>query len=97
MVSFGIVMIEAMALGCPVISFARGAAPELVVHGKTGFLVQDVDEMVHFISRIDEIDREVTRQHVEEHFSVCVMAENYTRIYEQAIRERNMASKLAIS
>jgi len=94
---FGMVMIEAMALGCPVISFARGAAPELIVHGKTGFLVQDVDEMARFIPRIDEIEREVTRQHVEEHFSVRVMAENYTRIYEQDIRERNMAAKLAIS
>src|SRR5947209_16391323 len=61
---FGMVMIEAMALGCPVIAFARGAAPEIVVHGKTGFLVHDVDEMVRFIPRIDEIDRAVTRLHV---------------------------------
>jgi glycosyltransferase involved in cell wall biosynthesis len=80
---FGMVMIEAMAQGCPVISFARGAAPEIVVHGETGFLVQDLDEMVQFISKIDEIDRETTRLHVERHFSAQVMAENYLHIYEK--------------
>ena len=70
---FGMVMIEAMALGCPVISFARGAAPEIVVHRKTGFLVHDVAEMVRFIPRIDEIDRNVTRMHVERNFSARAM------------------------
>ncbi|GAC1668990.1 MAG: glycosyltransferase family 4 protein [Ktedonobacteraceae bacterium] len=83
---FGMVMIEAMALGCPVISFARGAAPEIVVHRKTGFLVQNVDEMVRFIPRIAEIDREVTRMYVERNFSVRVMAEKYMKIYNQVIK-----------
>lgn len=82
---FGMVMIEAMALGCPVISFARGAAPEIVVHRKTGFLVHDVEEMVRFIPRIDEIDREVTRMYVERNFSVRVMAEKYVKIYKRVI------------
>src|SRR5260221_9309070 len=82
---FGMVMIEAMALGCPVISFARGAAPEIVVHGTTGFLVRHVDEMVQSIPKIDEIDRETTRLHVERNFSACVMAEKYTQVYEKVI------------
>ncbi len=82
---FGMVMIEAMALGCPVISFARGAAPEIVVHRKTGFLVHDAEEMLRFLSRVDEIDRRVTRQHVERNFSVCVMAEKYLKIYKRVI------------
>jgi glycosyltransferase involved in cell wall biosynthesis len=82
---FGMVMIEAMALGCPVISFARGAAPEIVVHRKTGFLVHNVDEMVRFIPRIDEIDREVTRQYIESHFSSRVMAEKYMKVYKKVI------------
>jgi glycosyltransferase involved in cell wall biosynthesis len=87
---FGMVMIEAMALGCPVISFARGAAPELVVDGETGFLVQNVDEMVQAIPRIDEIDREITRLHVERNFSAHVMAEKYTQVYTKvmAIRKK---------
>jgi len=80
---FGMVMIEAMALGCPVISFARGAAPEIVVDGRTGFLVQNLDEIVQSIPRIDEIDRETTRLHVERNFSAHVMAENYTHIYQK--------------
>lgn len=83
---FGMVMIEAMALGCPVISFARGAAPEIVVHRKTGFLVHDVAEMVRFIPRIDEIDRNVTRMHVERNFSARAMAEKYVKIYKNVIK-----------
>lgn len=82
---FGMVMIEAMALGCPVISFARGAAPEIVVPGTTGFLVRNIDEMVQSIPRIDEIDRETTRLHVERNFSARVMAEKYTQVYEKVI------------
>lgn len=83
---FGMVMIEAMAVGCPVISFNRGAAPELIVDGKTGFLVEDVEGMVRAMASIDSIDRNVTRQHVEEHFSARVMAENYTKVYERVIQ-----------
>ena len=80
------VMIESMALGCPVISFARGAAPEIIVHGETGFLVDDLDEMVQYIPRINEIDRGVTRMHVEKNFSVQVMTKQYLEIYEKLIK-----------
>ncbi len=83
---FGMVMVEAMALGCPVISFARGAAPEIVENGKTGFLVQNLDEMVQALPKIDEIDREEPRLHVERNFSAQVMAEKYTQVYKKIIR-----------
>jgi glycosyltransferase involved in cell wall biosynthesis len=83
---FGMVMIESMALGCPVISFARGAAPEIIVHGETGFLVEDLDEMVQYIPRINEIDRVVTRMHVVKNFSVQVMTKQYLKIYEKLIK-----------
>src|SRR3989440_463909 len=83
---FGMVMIEAMALGCPVISFARGAAPEIVVHRKTGFLVHDVAEMVRFNTRIDEIDRNVTSMNIERNLSACVMSEKYIKIYKKVIK-----------
>ena len=82
---FGVVMIEAMALGCPVISFERGAASEVVAHGESGYLVRDIDEMVEYIGRIDELDREVVREHVATHFSSQTMARNYNEIYEQVI------------
>lgn len=82
---FGMVMIEAMSVGCPVISFARGAAPEIVVHGRTGFLVHDVNEMVRFIPRIDKLARSAVRAHVEQNFSVSMMADNYTKVYKRVM------------
>jgi glycosyltransferase involved in cell wall biosynthesis len=82
---FGMVMIEAMALGCPVISFTRGAASELIEHGKTGFLVQDLDEMVQTIPRLEQIDRSYTRHHVEQHFSARAMAQGYMQVYQKII------------
>jgi glycosyltransferase involved in cell wall biosynthesis len=66
---FGMVMIESMAMGCPVISFARGAAPEIIVEGETGFLVNTVDEMASAIEKIDKIDRVLIRKYVEQNFS----------------------------
>ena len=79
------VMIEAMAVGCPVIAFRRGAVPEIVIHGKSGFLVNDVNEMVLSIARIDELDREVVRAHVEQHFTSHIMAQKYTKVYKKVI------------
>ena len=92
---FGMVMIEAMAVGCPVISFKRGAAPELIVDEKTGFLVDDVEGMVRAMASIDSIDRQATRQHIEEHFSARVMAENYMKIYQQIIQTNHPILSLA--
>ena len=83
---FGMVMIEAMALGCPVISFDRGAVPEIIENGKTGFIVQNLDEMVESLEKIDEIDREEIRLYVERNFSAQVMAENYIRAYKKVMR-----------
>lgn len=85
---FGMVMIEAMALGCPVIAFARGAAPELVIHGKTGFLVHDVNAMVNSLFIVGELDRTVVRAHVERNFSSRVMAEKYLTLYKKVIRAK---------
>jgi glycosyltransferase involved in cell wall biosynthesis len=82
---FGVVMIEALAMGCPVITFDRGAAPEIVSDPKCGFLVHDLAGMVDAIGRIDQIDRADVRRHFERHFSSDAMARNYTRVYEQVI------------
>jgi len=83
---FGMVMIEAMAAGCPVIAFRRGAAEEIIASGKVGFLVNNVAEMVESMQKIDTIDRTLVRRSIETHFSAQIMAENYTRVYKQAIR-----------
>ncbi len=82
---FGMVMIEAMAVGCPVIAFHRGAAPEIVAHGTSGFLVQNVDEMVYCIARLGEFDRTRVSAHVEQNFTSRVMAQKYVKVYKQVI------------
>ncbi|GCE12986.1 glycosyltransferase family 4 protein [Tengunoibacter tsumagoiensis] len=91
---FGMVMIEAMAVGCPVISFARGAAPEIIMHRKSGFLVHDVEEMIRFIPRLAEIDRRAVRAYVEQNFSVRAMADKYTRAYKKVIASSLLASSM---
>src|SRR3990172_5598992 len=83
---FGLVMTEAMACGTPVIAFARGAAPELIVDGETGFLVNDVEEMAAAVGKIDSIDPRRCREHVEANFDVPVMVEGYLRLYRQVLR-----------
>ncbi len=82
---FGMVMIEAMALGCPVITFDRGAAPELVKTRETGFLVRTVDEMVSVLPFTDQLDREKIRLHIADNFSVQVMAEKYIQVYNKVM------------
>ena len=100
---FGMVVIEAMAVGCPVISFAQGAIPELVEHGKSGFLVHDLDEMIHCIGKIGSLDRKAIRAYVEKNFSVKVMTEKYTKAYRKEIKSsllnastRHVHSQLSI-
>ncbi len=78
---FGLVMIEAMACGTPVIARKRGSVPEIVVPGTTGFVVETVDELVDAVKRVDIIDRAACRRHVEEHFTVERMADGYEAIY----------------
>ena len=82
---FGLVMVEAMACGTPVIAFARGAAPELIVDGETGFLVRDVDSMLEALGKIDAIEPTRCRQHVQANFDVPVMVEGYLRLYREIV------------
>lgn len=80
---FGLVMIEAMACGTPVVAFGNGAVPEVVVNGKTGFIIEnnDIGVMIDSVSKIDTIERVACRWHVEKNFSVEKMVEGY----EQAL------------
>lgn len=82
---FGLVMAEAQACGTPVLTFKRGAAPEIVRDGETGFVVRDVDQMIEAVKRVPEIDPLACRRHVEERFDVPAMADRYLRIYESMI------------
>ncbi len=86
------VMIEALALGCPVIAFADGVACEIILHEETGFLVNTVDEMALAIPHIDEIDRQVLRMYVDRRFSAHVMARNYLRVYTNVIQDHKKSA-----
>jgi glycosyltransferase involved in cell wall biosynthesis len=88
---FGLTLIEAMACGCPVIAFNQGAIPEIVVDGKTGFVVENVAEMVAAIKKIRTIDRSYCREYSINNFSANRMAEGYVTLYEQVIAEKELA------
>ena len=78
---FGLVMIEAMACGTPVIAYACGSVPEVIEPGATGFLVRDQDEAVAAVGRLGELDRAAVRKRFELRFSATAMARRYERLY----------------
>jgi len=78
---FGLVLAEANAAGVPVIAMDLGSCREVIQDGQTGFLVNNVNEAVHALRRIPEIDRAACRQRVEEHFSIETMVAGYERVY----------------
>src|SRR5262245_49830596 len=80
---FGLVMIEAMACGTPVIAYRAGSVPEVLEDGRTGFIVNGMQAAIAAVSRVREISREECRKAFEERFSVRRMARDYVRIYEQ--------------
>jgi glycosyltransferase involved in cell wall biosynthesis len=80
---FGLVMVEAMACGTPVVTTNWGAAPELVEDGVTGFLRDGTDDLVHAVGRLDEIDSLACRARVEERFSADAMVRGYNDLYDQ--------------
>jgi glycosyltransferase involved in cell wall biosynthesis len=84
---FGLSVIESMACGTPVIAFSKGAMPELIENGKSGFLVNNVDEAIETVARIEDIDRVYCRRHVERHFTIGRMTDDYIRVYETVLQK----------
>ena len=82
---FGMVTIEAFACGTPVIAFNRGSVPEIVTHGKTGYIVEDISEAVTALQQIQEIKRADCRRNFENRFSATIMANNYLDLYEKLV------------
>jgi glycosyltransferase involved in cell wall biosynthesis len=80
---FGIVMIEALACGTPVIAFRRGSVPEIVEDGVTGFIVEDETSALAAIAQIDTLDRRRIRREFERRFTSRRMAEDYLALYRQ--------------
>jgi glycosyltransferase involved in cell wall biosynthesis len=86
---FGLVMIEALACGTPVIAHPFGSVPEIIPDGVGGFLVRDIDEAVEAVKRLGEIDRRECRRHFELNFTDERMARDYVRLYNQLIRPKS--------
>jgi glycosyltransferase involved in cell wall biosynthesis len=82
---FGLVLVESMACGTPVIAFNKGAVPEIVGDGKTGFVVDSMNAMIEAVDRIDSINPRECREHVQNHFSITSMAGKYSELYHQII------------
>jgi glycosyltransferase involved in cell wall biosynthesis len=95
---FGLVMIESMACGTPVIAFNRGSVPEVIDHGLTGFVVEDVQGAVAALQRLDELSRTEIRAQFERRFSAKTMAQNYLDGYATLIEaeRRPMLRRVAV-
>jgi len=94
---FGLVMIEAMACGTPVIAFNRGSVAELVDDGETGFVVEDDTSAIAAVRRVGELSRPAIRKRFEERFTARRMANDYLKVYRSLIDEARGRPRLAVA
>lgn len=94
---FGLVMIEAMACGTPVIAWANGSVPEVMRDGVSGFIVDDLESAVQAVVKIEELSRQDCRGYFEERFSARRMAEDYLTIYQQILDSTRGRVRLAVT
>jgi glycosyltransferase involved in cell wall biosynthesis len=94
---FGLVMIEAMACGTPVIAYNQGSVPEIVENGSTGFVVEDVADAVAAVDRLPMLSRKHIRQRFEERFTARRMALNYLGVYHALIGNAGLAPETPIA
>jgi len=84
---FGLVMIESMATGTPVIGMGLGSVPEVIAHGKTGFVCHSLEKMVEAIPAAIKIDRHACREYVLSHFSVQSMTDEYEKVFQLLLNQ----------
>ena len=85
--SFGLVLIESLACGTPVLVYNHGSFPEIVEDGETGFLCAHIEDMVKAIDRLSAIDRARCRRSFEERFTSARMTQEYVRVYDDVLRD----------
>ncbi|HET9470047.1 MAG TPA: glycosyltransferase, partial [Usitatibacter sp.] len=88
---FGLVMIEAMACGTPVIAYPCGSVPEIVEPGTTGFVVETEDEAVASVARLAGLDRAACRRAFEDRFTAARMARDYVALYREVALQPRLA------
>lgn len=89
---FGLVMVEAIACGTPVIAYRDGAVPEVIEEGHTGFIVEELEDAVEAVRRIPELSRKRCREIFEERFTATRMARDYVKVFERLIGEKSAAA-----
>jgi glycosyltransferase involved in cell wall biosynthesis len=82
---FGLSLVESMACGTPVVAFNRGSMPELIRHGVTGYIVDDIESAINAVAEIRSIDRSECRADVEHRFTSTRMARDYVRVYQEIL------------
>jgi glycosyltransferase involved in cell wall biosynthesis len=92
---FGLVMIEALACGTPVIAWRNGSVPEVIEDGVTGFVVNSVEEAVRAVGHVPELSRTTCRRAFEERFDAARMARDYSRIYDRLVPHRTATRGVA--
>ena len=85
---FGLVMVESMAAGTPVIAMALGSTKEVISHGKTGFLCNSIEECVDAVGKVTELDRYTCREYVGKRFSVQHMTDGYEEVYRKILADK---------
>lgn len=93
---FGLVMIEAMACGTPVIAYKKGSVSEIIEHGKNGFIVTDEADAARAVLKLNSLSRETCRAFFEEKFTASTMAEGYAKLYYQHLGVSDSRSNLKI-
>ena len=82
---FGLSLVESMACGTPVIAFDRGSMPEIIRHGETGYIVEDIEGAINAVASVTSINRSTCRTDVEKRFSNTRMARDYVRVYQEIL------------
>ena len=92
---FGLVLIESMACGTPIIAFNKGSVPEIVIHGLTGFVVNTIDEMINAVKDLHLISPSDCRTHIKANFSVASMAGKYAELYQRILEVNTLCQKIS--
>ncbi len=93
---FGLVMIEAMACGTPVIAFNRGSVPEVIEDGVTGFIVEDINGAIGAVDRLRLLSRAKIRRRFEERFTARRMAQDYLSVYRSLSESEGLGPRLRL-